>query len=65
MERKQYISPVTEVLDTELEGYLLGISIDKGTGGPGIAESRNTNVFDENDDADGYNGYDGFEYGFE
>ena len=63
MERKQYIAPVTEVLDTELEGYLLGISIDKGTGGPGIAESRNTNGFDDEDD-DGYNGYDGFGYGF-
>ena len=62
MERKQYTAPVTEVLDTELDGFLLAISMPKDTGGPGIAESRNTNVFDDSDDADGYNG---FGYGFD
>ena len=60
MERKKYIAPAMEILDNEIECNVLGISIDKGIGGPGIAESRHDDEFEE-DEVVGY-GQDLYDY---
>jgi hypothetical protein len=39
MEKKKYISPETMVYEMESEMTLLALSIDKGLGGPGIADA--------------------------
>jgi len=48
MEKKKYVTPEVEVVNMKLDkNVLLGISIDKGEDGPGIAEAPEIVYFDD------------------